>query len=80
MQQVEPEGAFRTLDKQAQFNRTCKMHLVDKVEGGLVIGTKGNTYPTKQTYAAPNGTLPSSNNGEEDAFTSEGSARTEDKR
>ena len=41
---------------------------------------KGKSYPTKQTYAVPKETEPSSNTGEEDAFTRRGSAQTEDKR
>ena len=80
------EGAFRTLDKQEKFNRTFKpqyskeLHFVDKVEGGAVTDKKGKTYPTKQTFAVPKETEPSSNTGEEDAFTRRGSAQTEDKR
>ena len=41
---------------------------------------KGKSYPTKQTFAIPKETEPSSNTGEEDAFTRRGSAQTEDER
>ena len=57
-----------------------EIHYVDKVEGGTVTDKKGKSYPTKQTYAVPKETEPSSNTGEEDAFTRRGSAQTEDKK